>query len=379
MASVQELLAAAQAQKSPLQALLEGAAQGFSKGYAEAPKREADLMDLQDRHEARVRAIETDKLLRAKIAGAQEDKTKASLNAVGGESKAATPGLKLEKVTVDPKSGLLKPEFQVLDKKPSPYQPKDYLDKAGKARIGRFDPDTGKILQSPDDAFSTASVTLGEKQDQFLNKRLTAFGDALDPSKARTGAFGVSKGIFDRAEKLQTMATAYKDGNYDSRQIEELAIGLNAMLSGSNVGAASQVAALVPKSIVGNAAKLQEWLTNEPQGANQQAFVQRMMGTVEREKATAAEQIRRTQLQRIQRYADLEKHAPDEFYNVMQSAGVDPEDYKSWKKGGYKAISAVQAPEGGAAAADIHLPGDDGKRLAELRAKKAAGTLKGAK
>lgn len=187
--------------------------------------------------------------------------------------------------------------------------------------------------------------------DKSNEKRLAAFGDILDPSKGRAGAFGVSKQKYDRAEALETLATAYKDGNYDSRQIEELAIGLNALLSGSNAGAATQVSALVPKTAIGNFQKMREWLINEPQGANQQAFVQRMMGTVAREKATAADQIKRTQLQRSVRFQDLEKTSPQEFYNQLQAYGISPEEYRAWRKGGHTPLSAVQAQEGAAPAA----------------------------
>lgn len=221
-------------------------------------------------------------------------------------------------------------------------------------------------------------IQMSEKENQFKAKRFTQLGDALDPSKARAGAFGTSKQVFDRAERLQTLAGAYKDNNLDSRQVEELAIGLNSMLSGSNVGAASQVEKLVPKSIVGDVQKMKEWLTNDPKGTNQQEFVKRMLGSIEREKSTAQDQIKRTQFERIGRYGDLEKADPDEFVNVLQSAGVDPAEYQAWKKGGFKRQTAVQSAESGAAPAaqsgplPIALTGPKAARLAELRAKLGA-------
>lgn len=191
------------------------------------------------------------------------------------------------------------------------------------------------------------NVNIGEKHSQYTQKRLTALGDALDPSKGARGPLAVSKQVFDRAERLETLASAFPDGNLDSRQIEELAIGLNAMLSGSNVGAQSQVKALVPDTIRGNAMKFAEWLTNDPKGTKQQAFVSRMMGTITREKDAASDQIKRTQFQRIGRYQDLEKSAPDDFLNVIQHAGIEPDEYKEWKKSGFKPMSAVQGPESG--------------------------------
>lgn len=199
-------------------------------------------------------------------------------------------------------------------------------------------------------------VSQGEKGSQFTDKRMTQLGDALDPSKQRGGAFGVSKQVFDRAERMETLANAYKDGNLDSRQIEEMAIGLNAMLSGANTGASEQVKSLVPRTIVGNTQKFKEWLTNDPQGLQQQAFVQRMLGSIGREKATAGDQMKRTQFQRIARYADLENKDRDGFENTLRSSGVDPDEYRSWKKSGYKPMSAVQTPGDGG-----KTPRSDGK------------------
>lgn len=227
--------------------------------------------------------------------------------------------------------------------------------------------DIKQLPQKTLDHLMSLQVTNKEHEGQFDKKRLTALGDALDASKQRAGAFGVSKQVFDRAERLQTLASAFQSGNLDSRQIEEMAIGLNAMLSGSNTGAQQQVKALVPSSIMGNAQKFKEWLVNEPQGTNQQAFVNRMLGSIEREKATADDQMKRTQFQRAMKYQDLEKSNPDEFYNALQSVGRDPEEYKSWKKGGFKSIDAVQKPEGGSK----HTQWTDAneKRLQELEAK----------
>jgi hypothetical protein len=93
--------------------------------------------------------------------------------------------------------------------------------------------------------------------------------------------------------------------------------------------------------------KFQEWLLNEPQGTQQQEFVQRMRGSIEREKMTAESQIKRVQMQRAaSRYGKLEKEDPDAFYDSLQGLGIEKDEYQKWKKGGMKPTSAVQAPDG---------------------------------
>jgi len=220
-----------------------------------------------------------------------------------------------------------------------PKSGKVYLD--GKEVPGTSVPAGAKVENLAD-----KSVMIGEKEEQLAKNRLSKLSDSLDPSKQRQGAFGISKQGFDRAERLESLALAVPAGQLDSRQIEELAIGLNAMLSGSSVGAQSQVEALVPKSALGNAMKLKEWLMNEPTGLKQQKFVKRMLDSIAREKSTFADQILRTQKSRIAPYADLENSHPDAFESVLRSNGVDPDEWKKWKKEGYKKTSAVQRPEG---------------------------------
>jgi hypothetical protein len=185
----------------------------------------------------------------------------------------------------------------------------------------------------------------GAKEKNDL-KRTTAFGDALtNISKTRSGNAAAAQGVVLRAERLETLANAYKSGNLDKRQIEELAIGLNAMLSGSNTGSSEQVKNLVPKTMMGNMMGIGEFLSNDPKGTNQQAFVDRMMGTVQREKATASQQVKRVVMQRAVPYQDLEKTNPDQFYNTLESNGVSREEWKAWRSGGYKQMSAVQSPD----------------------------------
>lgn len=351
MATIQDALAALeQKKKTPLSGLLEGVASGFQSAQNNSLERAKTLILLEQNRQQIERQQQMDQQIRAQLEG----KTQNDLRSTG-TAPTLTPAQKLKTTIKQDEKGQYSRSFETVDETPkavdfyTPEATRALMPGAKTENLIKAYPD-GKI---PKDAvhqlMSTGKTdaSLGEKKTLYTQKRLTALGDALDASKQRQGAFGTSKQVFDRAERLQSLASAFPDGNLDSRQMEEIAIGLNAMLSGSNTGAQSQVESLVPKTIMGNAQKLAEWLSNNPKGTNQQEFVKRMMGSVEREKQTAADQIKRTQMQRVSRYSDLEKDSPDEFYNTLQSAGLDPEEYKSWVKGGRKNISAVQGAEGG--------------------------------
>jgi hypothetical protein len=233
-----------------------------------------------------------------------------------------------------------------------------------------------------EDRTTSREIALSQKTDQRTSDRLSKMSKDLDPSAMVRGAFSISKQVIDRADRLRTLddyVQAYQNGNADSRQIEELAIGMNSLLSGANTGAQQQVAALVPKTAIGNASKMYEFLSGNPKGTNQQAFVQRMMGTIENEKRTAQAQINKTRFSRIAQYKDVEAADPVGFNDVLRSWEINPDEYHSWKQGGYKQPDVAKAPgSAGAAvgASGVFLSGDKAARLEELRRKQAAGSLK---
>lgn len=207
-----------------------------------------------------------------------------------------------------------------------------------------------------------ANKVISDRESESLNKNLVNMSKQLDPSQYRAGAFGDSKKVFDRGERLSSLmdsAVAFQKGGADSRQINELAIGMNSMLAGNNVSAVEQVKGLVPSSAIGNASKLAEWLSNEPTGTNQQDFVNRMMNTVNNEMATTKSQMDRTRFQRLSGFSEIEKKHPDEFNNILQSYGINPEDYQAWKKGGYKNISAIQEKQAGPGGSVLKAAGLD--------------------
>jgi hypothetical protein len=187
-----------------------------------------------------------------------------------------------------------------------------------------------------------------EREDREDEKALKGMGDDLDPSKGRNGALGVAAQKIANAQALQALAQGQGD-NLDSRQMEELAIGLNKLLSGSNASASSQVEALVPSTARGDAAKLKEWLFNEPTGTNQKEFAKRMMETVGRESKTARNQIETYQRGKLGKYEALKSRRPDQYGAVLKSfednygVNLRPKD----KEAGAPASSVAEAQEPG--------------------------------
>lgn len=150
----------------------------------------------------------------------------------------------------------------------------------------------------------------------------------LDPNQARAGNLARNQAQVDQSDRLKGLYTESNGDirNLDSRQMEELAIGMNKMLSGSSAGSTTQVEALLPKTAVGNSSKLKEWLLNDPQGTNQIEFVKRMAETVDRERQIAQNQVKNAQVQRLSAYDKLKRSDPERYKQVLNSYGIDESD-----------------------------------------------------
>lgn len=180
------------------------------------------------------------------------------------------------------------------------------------------------MKQNKEDAMQARKEATDDKTYDRLTSQLK---DDLDPNKGRSGNMAFNQKKIDQAERLEGLMKDSKGSvsNLDSRQVEELAIGLNSMLSNSSSSAVSQVKALVPSTAIGDAMHLKEWLMNDPTGVNQTAFVKRMAETVEREKEIAGEQVKKAQVQRLSAYNALKKARPDEFNAIVSAYGIDPQ------------------------------------------------------
>ena len=208
------------------------------------------------------------------------------------------------------------------------------------------DPSTGKFKMERDpETDPIKQFMMGEKENQYKDKQLQALGKDIDPAAYRTGAFGIAQQSFDRAERLQSLgevAQSAQSGGMDSRQTEEMAIGLNSLIQGGNQGAMAQVQALVPSTIRGDAIKIAEWIRNEPTGLQQQAFTKRLLETIDREKATFKDQIKRVQYKRLGKYPNVRKGSSQEWESLVRGYGIDPAEYDAWVKEGSPEMSAVQ-------------------------------------
>jgi hypothetical protein len=197
---------------------------------------------------------------------------------------------------------------------------KTYLDDKTRRDIAKENAETRKMQMALMGAARDEKNQ--EKHEATVDKLAKGLKDDLDANRSRAGNFGKMSETVIQAEKLHAMTEQFKDGNLPVSQVDEFALGLARMISGTSGSSRAQVEALVPHSISGDASKLKSWLTNNPVGAGQQKFIEMMMHTVEREKDLANSQMNAVRIQRLNGHERLKKLDPSAYTRLVNSYGI---------------------------------------------------------
>lgn len=187
------------------------------------------------------------------------------------------------------------------------------------------------------------------KNEGLLKKYRDEMDNLMDPNKARGGNMALNQKRIDNADRVQALL-AQVHGNPDPRQMEELAISTQALLSSTGSPAAEQVKALIPKTAMGNVNAFREWLTNDPTGTGQQEFVKRMAETVDREKEVAQGQVQKAQRAHLPRFSKYKELDPEGYSAQLSGYGLSEESpgvsaQKEVKIGASLPVR-MQAPDG---------------------------------
>ena len=155
MASVQELLLAAQSkQSSPFISLMEGLAKGVQTSYKDAPAREHQQLtnqklqfDMEQEKATLERAKEQSDILMARMRGGTESEIQNRLRRTAPYSTPATPGLRVKALKLD-KYGFLQGDYE--EPAPKSLKTENYFDPTTKKnRVATFDPLTGAWDRGP--------------------------------------------------------------------------------------------------------------------------------------------------------------------------------------------------------------------------------------
>jgi hypothetical protein len=154
---------------------------------------------------------------------------------------------------------------------------------------------------------------------------------ASDKASSRS-ALGKAALKLQSSEAIETLASSYKNLNQlDTRQINEIARSLDSLLAGG-AATVSGTEHLVPKSALASGSKLMEWISSNPQGAQQGEFVKRMLETVGREKELAQKQLQDYSKKKLPAFNRLKQLDPLTYNQLLTENGLDEDSLKQDRK-----------------------------------------------
>lgn len=163
----------------------------------------------------------------------------------------------------------------------------------------------------------TAVDVADMKAAAVTSKRVSEMRKALDPSGPRAGNFGAAQKTAMAAQRLEGLFQQFPDYNVPKAQTTEIATAVASMISGGSPQSQHQIDMLVPDTGRGRAADIQAFLTNNPNGREQQAFMKLAHETAIREKGIAEDQINTIQNQRLSEFGDVKSQYPDVYNQVV--------------------------------------------------------------
>jgi hypothetical protein len=173
---------------------------------------------------------------------------------------------------------------------------------------------------------AAARIMGDSKGNQNAVGGLLKFGKEFDPDS--NPGLKPYRDLMFQADRLTALAKG-DDGvvkDLDPSQMHEMAMGLHRIFTGANRTVQSQVNALVPHTITGDANQFVRWFTNEPTGTGQKAFVQMMQDTIDRERGVAAGALKQAQTKVLARHAPTIRSNPQDALSIIQAGRYDPDE-----------------------------------------------------
>lgn len=178
------------------------------------------------------------------------------------------------------------------------------------------------------------------KQSTADLKRSTEFGKQLDPTQSRAGEFGKLYQQMFQTKKLNALTNNGANLNLTEANQQEFALGLHRLISGGASAHVDQVKAMLPQSFVNASKRGESYALNEPLPLNNQAWIQSLMATVNREGDVATQAYKEVGYRRAQNYEDLDSKVFDQKLNA---AGLNADEYKTFIANGGSLTGTAQS------------------------------------
>ena len=182
----------------------------------------------------------------------------------------------------------------------------------------------GKPPKEPVDQTAALAAKTAAADDKEDKKERTLMNKILDqgqPSQ-RTPEGQASMKI--QSGLASMVLINQMNGNLTPQQMRELATSVANLLSRGGVVANEQIDALVPNTLFGKIKDWQQWLTNEPTGTEQQAFVKNLADTVNREVGLSQQYLQSLYASRMSQFSQFKNDQPDQYNADLTAHNIDP-------------------------------------------------------
>ena len=261
----------------------------MAKASAQSNAQEMGGYQQDDQRKQQLNEYLLGQMTRQDMAGQKNDFAKSKLDETmrhngamedNGASRVAAMTKGMVRGRPQPSGGASSTPPALASSAPGPSDPAAASSSPSKPAGRPMDPQTG--------------VEVGAYDNPKDNAQFTKLNHDMTAGLATRSDFASNQKTATAAGKLLTLGKQgeSQDGGLDVRQIHEAAVSSAALVGGGTGGAQHTIDALVPPSTAGSMeARIEEFLTADPHGANQMAFVKRMMETAEREKHLAGENV----------------------------------------------------------------------------------------
>ncbi len=203
-------------------------------------------------------------------------------------------------------------------------------------KTGDFhDPVTKETLTGDIQPYSNVSPTAEIRKQTLVDRQTENMGKDLNDlainSSSPAGISAKRKLYASSGLNLIKQAEA-QPGGVDKRQMAELQMEVARVLTGQGVMTNETLNALATNTAKSKVKNWEEWVTNNPTGTDQQAFVDRFKTTLQRQASFHGNELDKYKQKTMAKYTTFEKQAPNEFYASLQQAGYDPQQFKKSRK-----------------------------------------------
>jgi hypothetical protein len=198
-------------------------------------------------------------------------------------------------------------------------------------------------------ALALQNTRMGITQSDKLDKRFTDLSNTLDANKGRAGNLASLQDRLNKADRIDQLVQKSNENPHGltGPEMQELATSTASLLKGSGNVSEGEINGLMPKTAKAKYGSLMEYLSNEPQALNNQAFVNNYKNLVDRERTVTGQQLKTAQYQKLGGFSDLRNKDKDRFEAILQDHGLSSDEYDQFQKSGSKGLLGRGSSSGG--------------------------------